>query len=191
MFLDSLKYFTWYNEPENVRFAEGGMIVEASPQTDFWQNNNHNIRKDNGHFFYSEYEGDFILTIKWRTPKPIAFSQYGLMVRLNSMNWAKLSFMSQDTAIPQIGSIVTNNGNSDWSITYLTDFQPEIWYRLVRRSNDFLFYYSLDGQKFRQIRLFDLNQLPMNTVKIGAYACSPQNCTAEAILEDVDIRRGK
>lgn len=188
MFLDSLKYFTWYNEPENVRFVEEGMVVEAAAQTDFWQNNTHNVRKDNGHMFYSEMDGNFTLIVKWWTLEPVPYSQFGLMIRLDSMNWAKISFLSPDAANPQVGCIITNNGNSDWSIAYLEEYHDEMWYKLVRRGEDFLFYYSIDGQRYRQVRLFNLNQLAMRTVKIGAYACSPQNFSARAVLEDVNIK---
>lgn len=188
MFLDSLRYFTWLNEPENVRFSERGMIVEAPSRTDFWQNNNHNIRKDDGCFFYSEYEGDFTLNIKWKHIEFVPYAQFGLMLRLDEMNWAKISLMMPTLQSPQIGCVITNNGNSDWSITYLHKAPQEIWYRLVRHGDDFLLYFSEDDIKYHQIRLFNLNQLAMSTVKIGAYACSPQNIPASAVLEDVRIK---
>ena len=38
MILETIKNFDWYNEPQNVRFIEEGLLIEAMPQTDFWQN---------------------------------------------------------------------------------------------------------------------------------------------------------
>ena len=43
MLLDSLRYFSWYNEPDNVRFVENGMQIETKPQSDFWQNTFHKV----------------------------------------------------------------------------------------------------------------------------------------------------
>ena len=47
MRLDALKDFEWYNEPENVRFSDLGMVVNCKPKTDFWQSAHHNFKKDN------------------------------------------------------------------------------------------------------------------------------------------------
>ncbi len=51
MLLDALKDFRWYNEPENVRFQEDGLLVDSLSETDFWANMAHRFNKDDGHFF--------------------------------------------------------------------------------------------------------------------------------------------
>ena len=76
MILENIKNFDWYNDPKNVRFIEEGLLIETAPQTDFWQNADCGFFKDNGHFFSSEFEGDFIINAKWsfRTIKDSAQS---------------------------------------------------------------------------------------------------------------------
>ena len=51
MILENIKDFNWYNDPQNVRFVNNGMLIETRPRTDFWQNIDSHFQKDNGHLF--------------------------------------------------------------------------------------------------------------------------------------------
>lgn len=184
MLLDCLKDFTWYNEPANVRFVEGGMLVETEPETDFWQSAGHNFHKDNGHFFYTRKQGNFSLTVKWHFEAPVASDQCGIMLRLNNLNWAKAGFLSTDLRMPQLGSVVTINGSSDWAAWSLEQLPQDLWFRLLRRGSDFILLASTDGEVFRQLRMFSLPDTPAE-IKAGAYACSPQPRGFECVLEDI------
>lgn len=186
MLLDALRDFTWYNEPHNVRFIEEGMIVEVAEQTDFWQSAAHNFHRDNGHFLYTEKTGDFTLTLKWHSDEPLAFAQCGVMVRLDNLNWAKGGVLSPDLYKPQLGTVVTNAGHSDWAVSPLYDYNADFWYRLRRKNGDFIIFYSVDGQNFQQIRLFRFWKAA-ETVKVGAYACSPQRAGFRCILENIEF----
>lgn len=184
MLLDALKDFCWYNEPLNVRFVENGMLINTIPETDFWQNAAYNLHRDNGHFFYNTKQGDFVTTVKWRFSDMIASDQCGLMMRIDNRNWAKISLLSTDMRKLQIGSIVTDGGYSDWA-TYPLNYLPnELWFRLVRKGQDFALSFSLDGSTFERVRIFYFPQAE-DTIKIGAYACSPQKRSFSCILEDI------
>lgn len=185
MLLDSLKDFSWYNEPSNVRFVEEGMLVETEPQTDFWAASHHNFRKDDGHFFYTEKEGNFEMIVCWRFGVAVASDQCGLMVRFDNQNWGKVGFLSPNIATPQLGCVVTVSGYSDWSAHNLPSMIKEIWYKVLRRKDDFIFLYSLDGEKFMQLRLFHLGNFG-GDIKAGAYCCSPQNHKFECVLKSID-----
>ncbi len=186
MLLDALKDFNWYNEPENVRFNDDGMVINVKNTTDFWQNNAHGVHKDNGHFFFASQAGDFDLTIKWRNLIQVPFSQSGLMLRLDSMNWAKIGFLSADSANPQIGTVVTNSGFADWAVSELSEYPETMVYRARRRQGDVCFYYSLDGISFRQIRLFRFIENPL-IIKVGAYACNPGAENFSCVLEGIEL----
>ncbi len=184
MLLDCLKDFSWYNEPANVRFVEDGMLVETEPETDFWQNTGHNFHKDNGHFFYTRRQGNFSLTLKWHFETPAASDQCGIMLRLDNLNWAKAGFLSTDLRAPQLGSVVTVKGCSDWAVWPLESLPQDIWLRLRRCGTDFLFFASTNGENFRQIRMFSLPDATVE-LKVGAYACSPQRRSFECVLADI------
>lgn len=184
MLLDALKSFSWYNEPENVRFIENGMQIATTPETDFWQNSAYHLHRDNGHFFYTSKTNDFNLTVKWSFSDAVASDQCGLMLRIDNLNWAKISLLSADMRNLQIGTVVTNNGYSDWSGYSLRMLPSELWFKIVRRGNDFALSFSEDGSRFERVRTFSI-PLALPSVKVGGYACSPQKRSFICVLEDI------
>lgn len=186
MLLDALKDFEWYNEPENVRFNDWGMVINTKPKTDFWQSTHHNFKKDNGHFFFTRVSGDFSLVVKWHFDKAYAFDQCGLMMRIDERNWFKASLMSETADKPKLGSSLTNFGYSDWAVLDLQTPVTEIWYKLICRQSDCIAYYSLDGQNYRQLRLFHLVN-DGGEAKVGAYTAAPQRSDFECTLEVLDL----
>lgn len=108
------------------------------------------------------------------------------MVRLDNLNWAKGGVLSPDLYKPQLGTVVTNCGHSDWAVSPLYDYNADFWYRLRRKNGDFIIFYSVDGQNFQQIRLFHFLE-KADTVKVGAYACSPQRAGFRCILENIEF----
>ncbi len=187
MLLDALKDFEWQNEPENVRFNENGMVVLSRNKTDFWQSKGHHFQKDDGHFFFCESKGDFRLITKWKLNEPSdAFCQSGMMLRVDEKNWFKFSLMSENKEQSKLGSSLTVNGSSDWAVIDLPYPVTEIWYKLVRNQDDYIAYYSLDGVKYFQHRLFYLPS-DQGRIKVGAYIASPQQSNFEACLEILDL----
>lgn len=186
MILENLKDFEWYNEPENVVFSGQEMKISAGAPTDFWQSLQHGFAKDDGHFFFKRIAGDFCSVVKWSFEKADNFNQCGIMIRIDERNWFKSSVMYQDSARPEIGSCVTNCGFSDWAGVPLPQGVEEIFYKVVRRGDDFAAFYSLDGENFIRLRQFYLiNILP--EIKTGAYICAPQDIDFHAVLENVDF----
>lgn len=187
MLLDALKDFEWYNEPENVRFNDLGMVVNAKAQTDFWQSTHHSFHKDNGHFFFSRIKKDFTLVVKWRFDNADAFDQCGIMLRVDERNWFKFGTMSERKDNPKLGSSLTNFGYSDWAVIELAKPVTEIWYKLQCHGTDYIAYYSLDGKNYHQSRMFHLVN-DAETVKIGAYIAAPQHSDFEGTLEILDLQ---
>lgn len=186
MLLDALKDFEWYNEAENVRFSEKGMLVESKPNTDFWQSKQHAFSKDNGHFFYMDASGDFRLIIKWSCDEIEKFCQCGLMLRADEKNWFKISLLADNQDAQRIGSSLSKEMSSDWAIADLSYPVNEIWYKLIRNQDDYIAYYSLDGVKYFQHRLFYMPS-EQGKIKVGAYIASPQKTKFEACLEILDF----
>ena len=181
MLLEALRDFEWLNEPDNVVFQDKEMRVVALVGTDFWQSKNHNFHRDNGHFFYTRRQDNFSFTIKWQFAALRPYTQCGIMVRLDENNWIKASILYDNPQRPMLGSSVTQNGYSDWAALDISDDLREIWFKIRRQQGDYLIYYSVDGEKFTQIRATHLiNDLP--EVKVGAYICNPTQNPFEATL---------
>jgi len=187
MKLESLMDFEWYNEPENVIFTTQEMKIVAKSETDFWQALHHKIKKDNAHFFFKKISGDFDLVVKWRFEDASRFNQCGLMVRLDERNWFKTSLMAKDASKPEIGTCLTIGGYSDWAGSVLDEMPQKIYYKLQRRGDDFVAFYSLDGEKYVRLRQFYLRGIE-DEIKAGAYIAAPQKRPFEAVLDEIDFR---
>ena len=71
-----------------------------------------------------------------------------------------------------LGSVVTNQGYSDWATTNIGSFVKSMWYRISRRGSDFRLESSFDGIEYQQMRIFHLFSAE-NSINIGLMACSP------------------
>ena len=167
MLLENIRDFEWYNDPQNVRFVEEGMLIETKPHTDFWQNVDCSFVKDDGHFFFKQVGGDFVLSVSCSFP----------VVKEKAPN----------ADVPQIGVVSSNQGASDWSIVDIPSECRKLWLKLRRRGKDFVVWYSLDGNDFKQIRLSHLPKTG-DIIDIGAYACSPGNTEFESIFREIEIK---
>lgn len=186
MLLDDLQYFEWLNEPRILNYNESGIEITTESHTDFWSSKHHQIHKDNGHFFFRRQDKNFSLTLHWSFPESGEFRQCGLMLRQDERNWAKVGLMSAKNTQPQLGSIITNGGYSDWATANVPTMNGEIWLRAKRINSDFIFFYSTDGEEFQQLRMFHLrSEFP--EIKAGAYACSPQNKPFSGTLRSIEF----
>ena len=110
------------------------MITE--PHTDLWQRTYYHYRNDNApvlqlttreKFFSFVVKADF--DTKWR------YDQAGVVMYLDSDNWLKASMEYENDQIQRLGSVVTNNGYSDWSSVDVDAAIKSMWFRLSRREH--------------------------------------------------------
>ena len=89
-----------------------------------------------------------------------------------------------------LGSVVTNNGYSDWATTEIPASIKSMWYRLSRRCDDFCIECSYDGIIFKQMRVCHMFNVK-ETIKFGIYACSPEDSSFKAIFTNMLITECK
>ena len=118
------------------------------------------------------------------------FDQCGVVVYLNSENWLKASIEYENEVMQHLGSVVTNEGYSDWATTEIEAAVKSMWYRLSRRNNDFCIENSTDGKKFKQMRICHLDKAD-DEISFGIYACSPENSSFRAKFTDMEILPGQ
>lgn len=187
MLLDDLQFFEWMNEPIKINYSESGMEILTNPHTDFWQSKQHKTAKDNGHFFFRRRDDNFSMTVHWSFVESGNFKQCGLMLRIDERNWIKVGIMSQTADKPQLGTVVTSNGYSDWATYDINGLEDEIWFKIKRNNGDYLLFYSTDGNRFKQLRMFHFrSEFP--EVKVGAFACSPQNISFDCTIKSIEFK---
>lgn len=114
------------------------------------------------------------------------FDQCGIVMYLNSENWLKASVEYENQEYQHLGSVVTNQGYSDWATTEIPATVKAMWYRLSRREDDYRIECSEDGVRFRQMRVCHLHE-GGGKVRFGVYACSPEDSSFRARFSHLQL----
>ena len=177
----------WINKPLSYEVTENSVAISTEPGTDFWQRSYYGFQNDNAPAFLLKSNQNFSFSVKAGFDYRERFDQCGIIIYLDSDNWFKASIEYETQAFSRLGSVVTNNGYSDWATNDI-QLPSQIWYRLSRRGPDFLIESSLNGVDYKQMRIFHLQVLGKTTeemgrvnpplpakeqIRFGVYACSP------------------
>lgn len=183
-----LKKFQWIREPKNWKIEDDKLIIQTESHTDLWQNTYYHFCNDNAPCFQietSEEYFSFVVKTSFKSAKH-RFDQCGVIIYLDSKNWLKGSIEFENNEFEHLGSVVTNDGFSDWATTNVDASIKEMWYRLSRRGSDYKLECSTDGINFKQMRITHLNK-GNGKISFGVYACSPEDSSFEAIFTDFDL----
>lgn len=168
---ETLQPFYWMCEPANWSL-NAALEIRTDPDTDYWQRTHYGFRRDNGHFFCTELDGDFTLTAALSYEPTAQYDQCGLMCRVDADTWIKCSAEYETPAFSRLGSVVTNLGYSDWATQDIPATIKDIHYKLNRKGDDFLLSWSTDGREWQQMRITHLHHCP-GQLRAGIYAYSP------------------
>lgn len=124
--------FYWLNEPTHYRLGNG-LEISTDEKTDFWQNTHYGFQRDDGHCLLMRQVGDFSLMTQVEFQPREKYDQCGLMVRIDSQNWIKVSTEYESEQASRLGSVVTNLGYSDWATQDISSRYREMWYRISKR----------------------------------------------------------
>ena len=102
---------------------------------------------------------------------------------LDSDNWLKASVEYENDEFQHLGSVVTNNGYSDWATTAIPSDVNKMWYRFSRREEDYCIECSYDGKSFTQMRICHMWK-GSGKIRFGIYACSPEDSSFKAVFTD-------
>ena len=184
----NFKNFSWTRQPESCIIKDDTIEVTTKPKTDLWQRTYYHFRNDNAPVFQMETEEKFFSFIVKTdfTESHHRFDQCGIVLYLDSDNWLKGSVEYENEEFQHLGSVVTNNGYSDWATTAIPANIKNMWYRLSRREDDYCIECSQDGTHFTQMRVCHLHQ-GGGKIKFGIYACSPEQSSFKALFTDMKL----
>ena len=180
--------FKWTRQPESCSIQNHTIEVVTKPGTDLWQRTYYHFRNDNAPVFQMETEEkyfSFIVKTDF-TESHHRFDQCGIVLYLDSDNWLKGSVEYENEAFQHLGSVVTNNGYSDWATTAIPANVKTMWYRLSRREDDYCIECSQDGVHFTQMRVCHMHQ-GGGKIQFGIYACSPEQSSFKAVFTDMKL----
>ena len=114
------------------------------------------------------------------------FDQCGIVMYLDSENWLKGSIEYENEVFQHLGSVVTNQGYSDWSTTVIDASVKSMWYRFSRRDDDYRIECSTDGKAFQQMRICHMHN-GKGKIRFGVYACSPEDSSFKAVFSNMQM----
>ena len=178
----------WTREPKAYRIEQDRIEIVTEPHTDLWQRTYYHFRNDNAPVLQLTTEEKFFsFTVKTDfKDSHHRFDQCGIVMYLDSDNWLKASVEYENEKFQHLGSVVTNNGYSDWATTEIGADIKTMWYRLSRREDDYCIECSYDGDHFSQMRVCHMFK-GEGKIRFGVYACSPEDSSFEARFTDMQI----
>lgn len=122
----------WVNEPLDYKIGSNEIRIRTEPGTDLWQRTYYHFRNDNAPVLQMETEEKyFSFVVKTDfADSHHRFDQCGIAMYLDSENWLKASVEYENEEYQHLGSVVTNNGYSDWATTVIGASVKTMWYRL-------------------------------------------------------------
>ena len=177
----------WTREPKEYYIDEEKIEIVTEPHTDLWQRTYYHFRNDNAPLLQIESEEKFFsFTVRTEFDSKHRFDQCGIIMYLDSENWLKASIEYENESFGHLGSVVTNNGYSDWATTEIDASVKSMWYRLSRRDDDYCIECSQDGVIFKQMRVCHIWK-GGGVISFGIYACSPEDSSFKAVFTDFEI----
>lgn len=177
----------WTREPEQYTITDSVITIQTAPNTDLWQRTYYGFSNDNAPVLQMKTSCKyFSFTVKTEFNSSALFDQCGIALYLDSDNWMKASIEYENEDYQRLGSVVTNNGYSDWATQDIPSSIKEMWYRLSRRGSDFYIEASVDGMDFRQMRTFHMFKGD-DEISVGIYAASPVDHSFTAKFSEMEV----
>ena len=177
----------WVRKPNHVTLSDDRIEIITESGTDLWQRTYYGFTNDNAPVLQAQTDEKFFsFIVKTQFASKDRFDQCGVAMYLDSDNWLKASIEYEDENIQRLGSVVTNNGYSDWATTDISSDIKEMWYRFSRRESDFCIECSRDGKDFKQMRIFHMFA-GAESIKFGIYAASPTTGSFKAVFTDMTV----
>ena len=181
----------WTREPKTYEIAEGKIEIVTNPRTDLWQRTYYHFRNDNAPVLQLDTDEKFFsFTVKTEFFSGHRFDQCGVVMYLDPENWLKVSVEYENETFQHLGSVVTNNGYSDWATTEIDASVKSMWYRFSRREDDYCIECSEDGVVFKQMRICHIWK-GGGSISFGIYACSPEDSSFRAVFTDMELTECK
>lgn len=181
----------WTRPPKQYTIADGRIEMITEPCTDLWQRTYYHFRNDNAPVLQMETEEEyFSFVVKTDFDTKVRYDQSGIVMYLNSENWLKASVEYENEQIQRLGTVVTNNGYSDWASTDIDASIKSMWFRLSRRGQDFCVENSTDGVHFKQMRICHMFNAEKR-ITFGVYACSAEQSSFKAAFTNLEMTECK
>ena len=180
----TLEKMQWFNEPESWEIKDGTLLMDVTPQSDYWRISHYGFTVDDAPFLYTLRGGEFEVKVKVSGEYKTRFDQAGLMIRIDHENYLKTGIEYVDGKY-NLSAVVTHH-TSDWNVVQLDKPVPFVWIKAVRRLDAVEVFYSFDDTEYIMMRNCWMQD---NTpVMVGLMAASPDGDGFKAKFEHFSIK---
>ena len=180
----TLEKMQWFNEPESWEIKDGTLLMDVTPQSDYWRISHYGFTVDDAPFLYTLRGGEFEVKVKVSGEYKTRFDQAGLMIRIDHENYLKTGIEYVDGKY-NLSAVVTHH-TSDWSVVQLDKPVSFVWIKAVRRLDAVEVFYSFDDKEYIMMRNC---WMQANTpVMVGLMAASPDGDGFKAKFEHFCIK---
>jgi len=181
------KTMNWTREPKHFTVTKERVEIITEPHTDLWQRTYYHFRNDNAPALQLKTKEKFFsFVVKTEFDTKVRYDQSGIIMYLDSDNWLKAAMEYENDQIQRLGSVVTNNGYSDWASVDVDASIKSAWFRFSRREDDFCIEYSEDGVHFKQMRICHMFNV-QDEIQFGVFACSAENGSFTATFTHMEM----
>ncbi|NHZ42904.1 DUF1349 domain-containing protein [Massilia sp. CCM 8693] len=171
-------------DPGAAQVQAGTLVLVAKKGTDLYANTDGSETADNTPRVLFQPTGDFIFSAKAAAGFGKPFDGAALIVYGDKATWGKLLFELAKTGKPGISTTVAKGAGDD--AHHGAREGNEVYLKVVRRKDMFVFYTSQDGASWNMVRAFSLPGAA--TVKVGFSAQSPMGEEFRARFSDIKFR---
>jgi regulation of enolase protein 1 (concanavalin A-like superfamily) len=133
-------------------------------------------------------EGDFRLAARVRVGFGSTFDAGVLLVHADEEHWAKLCFEYSPQKRPTAVTVVTR-GSSDDANAFEVDGDT-LWLRITRTGRAWAFHASADGELWRLLRYFTLDEPAPGRTAVGFLSQSPPGAGCTAVFDRIAFASG-
>jgi uncharacterized protein len=167
----------WYTTPERWALTEaGGLTARAGAGTDLFVDPLGPSETLNAPRLLARPTGDFQLRAWTSADFQATYDAAALILWVDHYRWAKLAFEEAPDGRPMVVSVVTRGSSDDCNAFYVDD--GHIWLRVSRIGHAYAFHASFDGESWRLIRYFALDDDSKALVGFEVQSPSGLGCTA-------------
>lgn len=179
----TLDRMQWFNEPENWSVKNNTLVMDVTPQSDYWRISHYGFTVDDAPFLYTVRGGEFEVKVSISGDYKVRFDQAGLMIRVDKENYIKTGIEFVDGKY-NLSTVVTHK-TSDWSVIELDEPVEYVWIKAVRRLDAVEIFYSFDDKEYTMMRNCWLQD---NTpVMVGMMAACPDGNGFKATFDGFKI----
>jgi uncharacterized protein len=169
-------FLLWINKQKDYRaLSDDSVSITASKETDLFNDPESGSVAANAPMMAFTPDDAFVLTAKVTPDFKSEYDGGFLVVYVDQTHWAKLLLEKSHYGPFSVGSSVTNTYSDDSVNAEIPG--KEVYLRVTKSKEVFVFYYSLDGMTWRYIRFFRLPSKGRLRIGFAAQSPSGDECT--------------